>query len=195
MGLLLYPLVLIYAYFDRSGSAGKLFLLETLIVDIVCCVLLFLFIDFDLIQKMKSKNQKTVARIKYSKKHIQIRASYMVPAQYKRALILELSRSFDLKNSDDVPIIDDMLVNQMNEQDVDAYRECYEEGRFQCSFDTFLEWCSFTLPEVKIYSKDSTDCVATIEFEPDGDIHTVRIEVFDAKYLSKLRNVIRRVRD
>ena len=195
MGLLLYPLVLIYAYFDRSGRVGNLFLLEILILDIVGCVLLFLFIDFDLIQKIKSKNQKTVARIKYSKKHIQIRASYMVPAQYKRALILELRRSFELKNSDDAPIKDDMLVNQMNEQDVDAYRECYEEGRFKCSFDTFLEWCSFTLSEVKVYLKGSTICVATIDFEPDGDIHTVWIDVLDSKYLSKLRDAIRRVRD
>ena len=194
-GVLFYPFGLMYAYFDSGNNVSELFWLEILIIDIVACFLLFLFVDFGLIQRIKRRNQKTVSRIKFSKNHIQIRTLYMVSAQYKRALLFELSRFFDLKNSDDIPIKDEMLVNQINEQDVGAYREYYEEGNFKCSFDVFLEWCSFTLSEVRIYIKDSTVCVASINFEPDGDIHTVWIDVFDAKYLSKLRNVIRRVRD
>ncbi len=195
IGAIFYPIGFIVSYFEAGGDVGKWFWLEILLVDFVSCIIIFLFTDFELVQKIKNIWQKNVIRIRYTKKRIQINASYMVTAQHKRALIHELSRCFDLKNSDDCPIKDDMLVNHIDEQDVDKYRTCFEEGRFKCSFDTFIEWSSFTLSGVKIYLKGSTICVATIDFEPNGDIHTVWIDVLDPKYMNKLRSAISRTRN
>ena len=52
---ILYPLVLICAYFEAGGNVGNYFWLEVLIVDVVVCILLFLFVDFELIKRIKNK--------------------------------------------------------------------------------------------------------------------------------------------
>ena len=54
-GAILYPLMLICAYFEDGGNVGNYFWLEVLIVDVVVCILLFLFIDFELINRIKNK--------------------------------------------------------------------------------------------------------------------------------------------
>ena len=54
-GALLYPLLLACAYFDSGANIGTWFWLEILIIDIVVSLLLFLFIDFKLIKRIKSK--------------------------------------------------------------------------------------------------------------------------------------------
>lgn len=54
-GVLLYPLELACAYFDSGGNISEWFWLEILIIDVVVCVLLFLFIDFELIKRIKNK--------------------------------------------------------------------------------------------------------------------------------------------
>ena len=54
-GAVLYPIFLICSYFNASGNIGDYFWLEILIVDVVVCILLFLFIDFELIKRIKNK--------------------------------------------------------------------------------------------------------------------------------------------
>lgn len=54
-GALLYPLGLVCAYFDSGGNIGRWFLLEILMIDIAVCLLLFLFVDFKLIKRIKNK--------------------------------------------------------------------------------------------------------------------------------------------
>lgn len=55
IGLVMYPIMLIYAYFDAAGNIGTWFLLEVLIVDIVTSILLFLFIDFKLVKRIQQR--------------------------------------------------------------------------------------------------------------------------------------------
>ena len=57
--ILVYPLLLLYAFFDSGGNIDKWFLLEILIIDVVVCLLLFLFQDFKLVKRIKNfKNKK-----------------------------------------------------------------------------------------------------------------------------------------
>lgn len=56
-GILLYPLGLLCAYFDSGGNIDKWFWLEILIIDVIVCFLLFLFIDYELIKKIKNRNK------------------------------------------------------------------------------------------------------------------------------------------
>ena len=53
IAVVLYPIGLILAYFDSNGNIGDWFWLEILIVDIVASLLLFLFVDFKLVEKIK----------------------------------------------------------------------------------------------------------------------------------------------
>lgn len=53
IAVVLYPIGLILAYFDSNGNIGDWFWLEILIVDIVIGLLLFLFVDFKLVEKIK----------------------------------------------------------------------------------------------------------------------------------------------
>ena len=54
-GVLLYPLGLVCAYFDGGGNISDWFWLEILIIDVVVCILLFLFVDFELIKRIKKQ--------------------------------------------------------------------------------------------------------------------------------------------
>ena len=53
IAVVLYPIGLILAYFDSNANIGDWFWLEILIVDIVIGLLLFLFVDFKLVEKIK----------------------------------------------------------------------------------------------------------------------------------------------
>ena len=58
MAILFYPVFLILAFFDNNGNISTWFWLEILIIDVVVGFLLFLFIDFELIKRIKNKKHK-----------------------------------------------------------------------------------------------------------------------------------------
>ena len=57
-GILIYPFGLAYTFIDSSGNIGQWFWLEVLIIDFLVCILLFLFLDFKLIERIKNKKHK-----------------------------------------------------------------------------------------------------------------------------------------
>ncbi len=58
IAVLLYPVGLIIAFFDSNGNIGDWFWLEILIIDIVVCFLIFLFVDFKLVERIKKAKRK-----------------------------------------------------------------------------------------------------------------------------------------
>ena len=58
MAILFYPVFLILAFFDSNGNISTWFCLEILIIDVVVGMLLFLFIDFELVKRIKNRKQK-----------------------------------------------------------------------------------------------------------------------------------------
>ena len=58
MAVVLYPIGLILAFFDNNGNIGDWFWLEILIIDIVVCSLIFLFVDFKLVERIKNQKRK-----------------------------------------------------------------------------------------------------------------------------------------
>lgn len=58
IAVVLYPVGLILAYFDSNGNIGDWFWLEILIIDIVVCSLIFLFVDFKLVERIKKSKRK-----------------------------------------------------------------------------------------------------------------------------------------
>ena len=58
LAILFYPAFLILAFFDNNGNISDWFWLEILITDLVVGILLFLFIDFELVKRIKNENRK-----------------------------------------------------------------------------------------------------------------------------------------
>lgn len=58
MAIIFYPIFLVVVFFDSSGNISDWFWLETLIIDVVVGLLLFLFIDFELVKRIKNKKNK-----------------------------------------------------------------------------------------------------------------------------------------
>ncbi len=59
MSLLFYPLLLIPAFFEDNGNIGDWFWLEILMIAIAVGVLLFLFVDFELMKRIKDAIKKS----------------------------------------------------------------------------------------------------------------------------------------
>ncbi len=53
--MLIYPLLLVAAFFENNGNVGDWFWLEILIIDMIVGVLFFLFDDFELAKRIKHK--------------------------------------------------------------------------------------------------------------------------------------------
>ena len=58
MAVVLYPIGLILAFFGNNGNIGDWFWLEILIIDIIVCSLIFLFVDFKLVERIKKSKRK-----------------------------------------------------------------------------------------------------------------------------------------
>jgi hypothetical protein len=58
IGAMFYPIGVIVSYFEVGGNVCDLFWLEILILDIIGCILLFLFIDVELVKRIRNKKQK-----------------------------------------------------------------------------------------------------------------------------------------
>ena len=59
ISVLLYPVLLILAFFENNANVGDWFWLEVLIIALVVGVLLFLFWDFELVKKIKEAIKKS----------------------------------------------------------------------------------------------------------------------------------------
>ena len=133
-----------------------------------------------------------VIQLKHTKNYIKIIGSSIISAKYKCDLIKNLNLKFELKTSENVAIRDDLFVNEITKQDEDNYLDCYKEGDFNCSFEDFLELVAFPFSKLKIYLYGSNANIATIDFEPDGDIDTIWIDILNSEYLQDLLEVIRK---
>lgn len=58
ISILFYPLLLLLAFLENNGNVGGLFWLEIFIIAMVVGVLLFLFCDFELAEKIKNAIKK-----------------------------------------------------------------------------------------------------------------------------------------
>ena len=59
ISVLLYPVLLILAFFENNANVGDRFWLEILIIALVVGVLLFLFCDFELVKRIKEAIKKS----------------------------------------------------------------------------------------------------------------------------------------
>lgn len=57
IGIVGYPLLLVFCFLDSNGNVSPFFWLEILIIDLIVILLLFLFTDFELVRRIKERKK------------------------------------------------------------------------------------------------------------------------------------------
>lgn len=83
-------------------------------------------------------------------------------------------------------ILDDIKPDTLKLDDKIEYTSAYNEADLGCTFEEFLELVCFPIGSVTLLSKENKEKIAYVDFEPDGDVNTIWIELFSSEIKNNL---------
>ena len=119
------------------------------------------------------------------KNAIEIKCNPLIPAKFKYSL-LELLREHYILATESGEILDDIKPDTLKLDDKIEYTSAYNEADLGCTFEEFLELVCFPIGSVTLLSKENKEKIAYVDFEPDGDVNTIWIELFSSEIKNNL---------
>ena len=115
-------------------------------------------------------------KIKKYKDSIAIKCTPLIPSEFKYSLLDALSKHYIL-TAENGEVIEDIKPDKP-EFDEAEFKPAYLEADLGCTFEEFLELVQFPVGSVTLMSKEGKGKIAHLDFEPDGDVNMVWIDVF-----------------
>ena len=126
-----------------------------------------------------------VINVKNIRNSIEIKCKPLIPSKFKYSL-LELLREHYILTTESGEIIDDIKPDRLTLSDKMEYTSAYNEAGFGCTFEEFLELVCFPIGSVILLSKENKEKLAYVDFEPDGDVNMIWIELFSSEIKNDL---------
>ena len=126
-----------------------------------------------------------VINIKNIKNSIEIKCKPLIPSKFKYSL-LELLREHYILATESGEFLEDIKPDRLIFDNKIEYTSAYIEAGFGCTFKEFLELVCFPIGSVTLLSKENKEKIAHVDFEPDGDVNTIWIELFCSEIKSNL---------
>lgn len=130
-------------------------------------------------------------KIKQYKNSIAVKCTPLIPSEFKYSLLDSLSKHYIL-TAENGEVIEDIKPDKP-EFDEAEFKPAFLEADLGCTFEEFLELVRFPVGSVTLMSKEGKGKIAHLDFEPDGDVNMVWIDVFCSEIKNDLLCLIESV--
>ena len=131
-----------------------------------------------------------VITVKHTSKWISICCHPIVPVKIKQSLVQKFFDTYIIKNAEQILKESDLVFNNHLTDESGDYRRFYERCGYKCSYKEFLQYAIFPFSLLQLCSYNTGEQIASIDFEPDGDIHLIWIQIDDYTQRNFLFNII-----
>ena len=126
-----------------------------------------------------------VINVKNIRNSIEIKCKPLIPSKFKYSL-LELLCEHYILATESGEFLEDINPNVLVFDDKSEYTSAYIEADLGCTFEEFLALVCFPIGSVTLLSKENKEKIAHVDFEPDGDVNTIWIELFRSEIKKQL---------
>ena len=126
-----------------------------------------------------------VINMKNNKNSIQIKSKTIIPSKFKYSF-LELLREHYILATENCEFIENIKPESLTFDEETKYASIYNQSDWNCNFEEFLELVCFPIGSVTLLSKENKEKVALVDFEPDGDVNMIWIELFCSRIKNDL---------
>ena len=126
-----------------------------------------------------------VMNIKNIKNSIEIKCEPIIPSEFKYSL-LDLLNEHYILTTESGDLLENVKPDRSIFDNKIEYTSAYVEADLDCTFEEFLELVCFPVGSVILLSKEDKEKIAYVDFEPDGDINTIWVEVAHSAIKNKL---------
>lgn len=126
-----------------------------------------------------------VINVKNIRNSIEIKCKPLIPSKFKYSL-LELLCEHYILATESGEFLEDINPNILVFDDKREYTSAYIEAGLGCTFEEFVALVCFPIGSVTLLSKENKEKIAHVDFEPDGDVNTIWIELFRSEIKKQL---------